>query len=658
MFMAVAGSAEAVLRKLSVKYNATNFAYLTSAPFSDTASFLAGANVITVDAIVPDQLGSPLQANANTGLAYVFDQNPANHRIVVKETFTKLNKFFDRARVLQSTVAGEGGQGIAYDQTSNRIIEYSGDDLFEFDMSGAKVYTQNSFVPPPYNSGMIFYNPFNGEICVSSDTAEVIRFYAKIAGTYVYKGSTWWNPTEGIGYDYINDKFVNLREVIQIRPRNGMSYENWPVPLNSIKTVSEGIFVDPMDGTIWFNSDQYYHGTIVNGNRLWHVDPRGLYQKYVRFPDMITFDKFKISGQQRKTSTYNFQKLYGKDWAIGPIVDYGAHTGQQTLGNWETDDQIDLEFRGSGTAPTTTPQAASDPLPLPVYDANGSNDGWGATTPGSWQSTPTTNRYMQFRVRPLDPIVPASPWTPARLGSKLRYWYEPADKSLINFDPYNSVADTWLNMAAIGSGNANQPGGTAINPNYVAGSPGYSRCAGPRHIIPAGGTSLFSHSQGEWNIVGRRELTGTRATWVNSMNTGTDGSQLRLWHYPSATTPLHMQVIEIIPQGSSSASFRAGVTDNTTTWKLLSFGSDGAECMIHFNKVKQTLTVQVGANTGQWYSSIVGQNALMIGIIDRLSATYTGDQRYRLMIYTDSPLTTQERSDLYDYANSKGYFTA
>lgn len=637
-----------ILRKLSVKYNNTAFAYLTSAPFSDTASFFAGSNVISVDTIVTDDyLGSD---NANTGLAYDF----TNDWFVVKDWGPLMNRFFDRSLVQQLQVQGFGNQGTAYDHIRQLIYEYDLTTLREINLSGTNVSSQGTIAPSPYTSGGLFYNPFTGELLLTDDLSNVVRIYQKQGSTWVYEYSTWWGSSEGIGYDYIADKVVSYSGAIKLRTRDGQYNLQYPLPTVGSRAVTEGMIGDPRDGTFWFNSDEHFHGGIVGGNRLWHTDPREWYGKYIRFSDMIRYDLFKIPAGTRLRGSYNYQKLYGNnEWVTGPVIDFESFTEQQTLANWETADNVDLEFRGSGTAPDTTPTVGPPPHDLDIYNANNSNDGWGTTSPGSWQSTPTTNRYMQFRVMPLAPATVPATWTPANLGAKLLIWVEPYDLTSQGKSAYNNDVEIWMNKAQTDGGDGCFFQNTdAFKPQWNASL--FNSMTGNRHAIVAGaiGTGLLSAQQGEWNIVGKRQGTGTRAVWPSTMNTGTVASQFRIFHFPTGGGQGNWQGYTIVDD-TAAVTYLAGVTNNTTAWQRLSFGSDGSENYIYINGTKQTLTVTTGTNTGQWFGDVVGSTQTAIGILDTSGSSVTGAEDVRLIIYTNAPLTTQEHTDLQAYVVAK-----
>jgi hypothetical protein len=82
------------------------------------------------------------------------------------------------------------------------------------------------------------------------------------------------------------------------------------------------------------------------------------------------------------------------------------------------------------------------------------------------------------------------------------------------------------------------------------------------------------------------------------------------------------------------------------------FNSNGASNAIYVNKVSQTLT---GTNTGHWFGDFT-QTEVRTGLIDRVSSSITGATDIRMILYVNRVLTTQERSDIYDYCNNKGMF--
>ncbi len=157
---------------------------------------------------------------------------------------------------------------------------------------------------------------------------------------------------------------------------------------------AEGLLVDPTDGTIWFNADEYFHGLIENGNRLWHIDYFGTYDKNFKFPEMATF----TSGDCQNCeidSEGKIQKIQNSDSSIwsSPVIDYEEHRPMQI--SIETNANYEIQYRGSQNAPTTL---VNDNFAVDYYDATQQNLGWGNTEVSDWQIEVPDARYIQFRL--------------------------------------------------------------------------------------------------------------------------------------------------------------------------------------------------------------------------------------------------------------------
>lgn len=138
----------------------------------------------------------------------------------------------------------------------------------------------------------------------------------------------------------------------------------------------EGIISLP-DGSIMYNSDQGRHGGLTGGNRIWHVDYLDTYNKRLYFPSQVAWD----------IGTW----IKATQWQ-SPVINFDTYTNQQSGASFTvvtSNSGYTIEYRGSGSAPSTTEIRQ---YPLVIYDS------WGTTTPGSWQSTPTSDKYMQIRI--------------------------------------------------------------------------------------------------------------------------------------------------------------------------------------------------------------------------------------------------------------------
>lgn len=660
--------------RLSVKYNLTDFSYLASdARFSDTGSFQTGANVVHIATVAGNNTPA---LDANTGLGY--DDN--TDRLIIKDARTAESRFFTRAAYITAAgaaagtlpvfdlqVAGDGGQGVTFDPINNHIFEWTTpDNIRETDTSNNEI--DDFSVPGGASISMLFYDPVTRSIYGASDSGNYVYTLRKVSGTWTLVATSWYTSTEGQSLDYIFDKMVtNGARIREQDPVTGLNVVMYPYPTTTTGSVQEGFWVDIKDGTFWFNSDEWWHGGITNGNRLWHTDPRKLYRKYYRFPDMDTWsDLWKLNSNQA-VGRLNGQHLIGGNFSTGPVMDFGAHTGQQTLANWELGDgeQADLEFRGSASAPTTTPEATRDYHTLVLYDANGTNDGWGATTPGAWQSTPTTDRYMQVRLRPKPYVAPTQITTPLDLGSSLKAWY-PCYKNtgiLENefFGMYVDVYDSYrvVQMTDVKAALAGQ-----IPNNFTQVTTTQRPVWSTSYVDARGGNrNLLITSVADWltmagtdveiHIIFRKPAAANRAIPLSITQSSTNNSRFVFQHLGSAGTVPNLLGYEYVD--AAGVSNVVGIVDTSWgTFRVVSYRLGTGGNKLYVNGVEQTLTVYSGANTGQSLNLITAtSNNVRLGRIQ--SSTSVQGTTDWLEFGLTGHLSDADRQEyIVDYATAKG----
>lgn len=655
----------AYIPKLAIRYNSTPATYL--------GGYNAGSNVIQVATIVPDTTGG--NTDANTGLSYDF----VNDQIIVKELVGFWSIFFDRTLTeitrQRAGVAGFGTQGVAYDHTMGIIIDYFGTGIQEYRKSdGVVVYAQSNVVPAPYTSGGLFFNPFTGILSFTNDTSNYVLNYKKVGGVWTgypsdYPGNrTWFSSGEGVGYDFITNKILGNGSSIQERDFiGGLNIKNFIKPTTETKTVVEGIIGDPKDGSFWFNSDEFYHGAVVGGNRLWHVDPRGWYLQYLRFPDMIPYSMWKLDSGASVLGTYSVEVLYSDQFNIAPIVDYGVNIGQQTIGNFTvnhgTENEIsattwaDFEFRGSAIAPTTTGTTFPAYLPLTIYNSNQSNDGWGSTVPGAWQSSPTNHRYMQFRLKPKVQVPVIPPATPLSiLGDNCKLWLEMFSTLNMTINPdnnqiltipnkarMNDVPFADLELGRFSQANSGSQGVFSTDKvNFASG----------KYVSMEHMSEISSDQQGELIAVFRRTVATSFGIPFGASDPATNNNQLRFLHLRSSDAVANSYDMDIV-DSAGTLSRAQTAADNNIVHKMVCWNSDGSTIREYVNKVLQTTTMNPGTNNGPWFGDFAF-TGITIGSILRQSGAIVGSTDIRLIVYANRILTTQERSNIYDYCVAKG----
>ncbi len=643
--------------RLAVKYNNVDFAYTTSsADFSDTGTIVSGSNLISMTTVVPDLTSGQTEACTGIGIDQS-DPNGNNDCVIIKRLLNSTSYFFKRNDVplgtspviptINRSIAGGGGQGMSFD--SNTQYEYdrvSGGRIRAIDLSGNLIEELNL----GEQQGMLCYaeyGPLAGSIFITKDGGELVNRYIKSGGQWNLAETYWFSSNEGGAVDYVNNKFVNnasgeMRE----QTFDGFNVRIWPKPLASLE--DEGFAVDPRDGTFWFCSDDKYHGNITNGNRLVHCDPRGLYRKFLRFPDMIRYNKFKIA--DTIVGALGGQKINGNKFNISPVIDFQSFTGQQTLANWTSAEVCDLEFRGSASAPTTT---SENSMHLDIYDANQSNDGWGATVPGSWQSTPTTGRYLQFRIKPkVQPVVPPS-FLPSDLGTSLFLWSESKTTDALYYRSFESNQVAAMLNRKNPSIRWNQST-TGQRPLWDSTNNFIVNNGSNRHFILTSIAEIMAMSECEVHCIMSKVAATSTCYYLTASNSATAVGQIRLQHLGSGSTYVNAISMQYIDAAGNNNVIGIADTSFGNTFKFVTYqlGLAGGN-KIRINTVDQPLTVFVGANSGFCFDDIAATVNTVRAARIQGSTGASGAQNIRGMFIT-GPLTDQQRTDLYNYAVSKG----
>ncbi|HMG92615.1 MAG TPA: hypothetical protein VK589_21305 [Chryseolinea sp.] len=671
------------ISSVNVKYNTSTYSYITNKTgfgYSDLdGPFATGSNVIDV----ADMTGT------NTGLSY----DPLTDRFIVRASgnYFMTREAFTAAATLGAgnepahdediTLAGSSGQGLSIDPINREFYSQDpGDESFTRRNYAGTVLETIDFSSLGPELSFNSYDYGSKTVYLSSD-GELVYGYKKVNGTWTHTFTSYYDANEGSCIDYLtggkmvyNGGISSQNPTGTIREQHytdGKDIAEYPYPMTSMSGVVEGFTVDQADGTFWINSDQCFplHGNITFGCRLWHTDPRGWYKKFYRSPHMDRFSEvWQLSGGNIITGVFGTEAIKGVGFSIGPVIDYGAFTGQQTLGNWTfgEGENGEIEFRGSGTAPTTTPETTREYHDLVIYDANGTNDGWGSTTPGSWQSTPTTDRYMQVRVKPLAP-APSSDWTPYDLGDTLIAWYtgEKTTKYDLTqqwqaagvrfWDADGNEGSRMYNLVDPGSVNGISYFSAGFYPLWDNTNHWWAMTGGNRHWTASGYSymsTILASGDFEFTMVAQRSSAGARAVFMGICNTGTNVNRYAFMHNSSSNSPASYLHIEHT-DGAGTVT-RHGVTDtNAGTNRMLSFRVGVNPNKIFINKVEQTLTDQAGTNTGQGPDLVWGAADTMRWGRLQSSSSVTGTQRMG-DIFITTHLSVWARAKLYTYLQSIG----
>lgn len=624
-------------RGFKLQYNTTDFSYLSSAPYSDTGSFLSAvpSNVIGVNTFFGGGGGSNF---ACAGVGYYMDfSDPtgAGDKVVFCESGASGDNnahFYARLAVDGGTISqlfevSNAQQSFAIDPINSYVIAWIGSPnrIQVRDFNDNIIETLS--ITTSLLQGMIAYNYFTGDLYLASETSAArIERFRKVAGAWVLQETMWFSSVDGVAVDFLNNRIINYpgsgsSALFRYQSMDGKSrVQQFNLPIATITT--EGIVVDPRDGTLWFADPSGYniHGNITNGNRGWHVDPEKKYLKFANSPHMIPWTKWKhngtITGQQSQSY------ISGASSVISPIYNVTGFTNHHNLSAFQDMDGTQLtslEFRGSDTPPTTT-ELDAVACSVNYFDANGTNDGWGATTPSAWSSSPPVGfDYIQVRQ-----ITPSS--TPADsltvddlvngLGSTLVDLLLPYDSTLnhVNFasaGPVNQMSvlinqkdplNNWQNATDSQRFSYNVAGRYADDQN--------ANQAEARQTV----TALNALSQGQVTVIVDRVASTTTAVITELGTLGSNNSRILLKWHSNGFTVAHEVCFEIW-NAAGSVIQRIGVAKNETGKKQIDFRCGASSKSILYSRVNQTLNVSVGSNDGTWFDDLAGPpNSARIGL--------------------------------------------
>lgn len=634
------------IQKFSVKYNTTDFSYLSSAAYSDSASFRSGSNVVKV---VTAAIDGAAFSNAIVAPGFVYSDS--SQLVFCVETITNDLIFFDPVTLVESSriTASNYQQAIGIDPVNLRLYntDLSG-TIHVTDFSGNIVQT---ITCPAYAPSAIagFYDYKNDLFYISKETNGVatlkIDVWSRSGSNFVLQESKWYFSTDGNSIDNVFDKVTNfygsgassacrLQEQ-SVDGRSGIAV--WLCPI-STGWNTEGLAMLP-DGTFMSADPSSLHGSIVGGNRLWVTDPRGIYKKYVRYPSMTRFSKFTGGTVSGHFDTELLTVSTGTTvW--GTVLD---SQGWSNLANadayeFEMSDTIDGDkvFRGSNTAPTVSSFTS-------IYSDLVEYANWGVTVPGASQSTPPAFRYIQFGVT-IRAAIPSSEITIdaliAGLNGKckaLLAGYESQYMYVISDDGNKiPIIPNQANTA-----NSFRNSTSSQQPAFVSGSPGYisKNSGGPGNWLMDLISQVSSDQTGHITAVTKRSSALTRSMLFAMCRSTDNLHQLRFRHNTSADTPASHIGIEYI-DATGAVVNRVGFTDTSLSWMRLDFVSTGSAWKIKKNGVDQALTV-TGANDGTWLGDLSSPNRGAIGAVYGLSVV-AGPPDLRLWIYCNAELNSTE----------------
>lgn len=636
-------------RGFRIQYRTSDFSYQTvnaNWTDTDTETFKTGANVIDVQTVIPND-----NTIACTGAAYYIDGS-GNADMVgfgrsAPGSTTAL--FFDRTMLSQQFVTSNANQAFAVDAINQRVLSWitAPNRIQVRDFSDNIIETLN-INSTSLAQGMIAYNYYTGDLYLTSETsANRVERFRKVGSEWVLQEQLWYLSIDGISYDPIFHRIVNFPAsgascTFRYQSLDGKSrIKSFNTPLNPGSVFNtEGLVIDPRDGTIWMADPSNFniHGNITNGSRGWHLDPEKLYLKYINFPHMVPLTKFKHNGTI--TGQLNQQQIVGASSVTFPVLNFTGFTNQQNASAWQDMDGVvldGLEFRGSNTAPTTA-ELTAVACDVEYFDANGTNDGWGATTPGAWQSTPPSLNYVQARKTAPQSSV-ADRLSPedivSGLGSDLKTFLLFYDDKRMYVD-FNSTSPTNQISLAVNQVNPlSNFSQSSSSFRFSYNVPGlFSEDQNANQFLTGTVADFSSQTQGQLTVVTRRAATTSLLNIFDLSTSGSNNNRMVIkWHASSGTPASEINIEE--SDGTGTVIHRVGVAKTDIVHKQIDIRCDASTKTIRYARADQTLNVSVGTNNGRWFSSISAPNAARIGIAN--GTTNVG--QYKLWIYLSAPAT-------------------
>ncbi|MBD3409097.1 MAG: T9SS type A sorting domain-containing protein, partial [Ignavibacteriales bacterium] len=342
----------------------------------------------------------------NTGLAYerfggflyssAYNYAVSSRIVAVNKNGTRRGRVIDVSDRLYHI------QGLASDQSDTTLwvwgalnADLTGDRIIlHIDTTGATIDS----ILTSLKGGTMCYNYLRDELWVKpfAGAPTIVAVYdcATLTPTRTFDAGV---SGEGIAFDPFDTTYWALDERAlwhkELQGATIESYDNpshyYPGDPTPVAGAAEGLALDLSDRTLWFNADQYIHGAVPGGNRVWHVDPLNTYGEFVNFPFGIPWRAGSLEGL-----IVEDDRLVGEGRYITPVIDFGeeppldlvAHVKE---GAWE------VAYRGADDPPTTAPDTTQ---PLDYYPANQATLGWGDVDPSAWTSEPPAMRYLQLRV--------------------------------------------------------------------------------------------------------------------------------------------------------------------------------------------------------------------------------------------------------------------
>lgn len=631
------------LQKFALNYRTSDFAYITSAAFSDCSSFLIDNVIRVVTAGTPD-------TNFVTGVFYLYATDPNNERIYFKDADGSYLVIWDNSFSLIGTVGSGFFQAQCVDPVNGKIYSYNdaASTVAVKDLSGTLLETLTAPAPPTGGTDIHwFYDYRNALFYVATQgTVNEIEVWERSGNALVKTEEKWYTGRQGVALDnifdnlwLINDTVASLRFKKQtVKGTEEIAIYNKPI---SAGWTGEQLAVAP-DGTIYATDPSGFHVGIVGGNRMWHFDPRKVYRKYDRSPSMTRFSRFSGGTKSGDFDTEIITQSRGSK-IYSPIYDTNgfANTDNTSAWTFEFSDggDADITFRGSNTAPDGGSSVTNFFSDIPQYSAGA----WGTTVPSAEQGTPGSFRYKQavltVKTAAASAIITIQDLLDAISPQILCIEHD--DETVYIFTDSTSPSNQVPVIPNQATPTSYFTQATASNRFQKQTTYLDDQSTGANEAMQT--VSLItSDQQGQLCVVCRREDTATRNIILSVGTSGSANNRLLFRHGSSADG----QSLSIEETNSAGTLInKVSAADTSLVYKRYDFLSNGSAWEIWFDRISQSLTVNTGANNGNWFGDLTTPNTVLRGT----ATGATGRGRSRLFLYKNAALTTAMNDLLDDY---------
>ena len=635
------------LQAFDVNYRTTDYpSYLATA--SPWGALAAGSRVIEFNTIAPDGAAN---ANAVAGCAYIPDPIGGD-KIVVNEIDGTIASFFP-ANDMQTasrlfTVSGSR-QGIAIDPINQHLHIYNNaGSMVVKNFAGT---TQATYTAPPHSTDVLLYYDYNnpGTWYVSRENAanSPVEIWKLNGSTISITEVKWYDGQDGICLsqtgDLINFDASSSNARARWQSLNGKS--NIFLADAPLSFVTEGILEYP-DLTVGACDPAGYflHGSLANGNGWIHYDPKNVYLKHNRSPQMTSFST-NFSGGVVSGYFYGQKITAGVGEKIySPVYDTDTFTNTENASAWTSTfsqgGDADITWVTSNSAPTGSPTTATWSN-LPTYA------GWGSTIPSTEAAIPGTDRYKQAVLKVKDKaddgLISVQELIDGLAPNLKILVLEYDDGS--NYVYNDSNTPTFQVPLAV---NQVEPSNSFINAtssqrrSYDYANDQTTGTTTASHGLLKDRNRIINDQVGTLTIYGHRVIATTRAVYLSASIDNTATEKLWLGHAASSDSPASEIKIEYW-DATGAVVYRAGIANTSITDHRIDFRSSGSTNTIAIDMVDQTLNVSVGDNTGVWFGDLLRNTRVATGLVLG-SSLISGRHESMIFIYGDAIWTSDQNT--------------